>query len=171
VELRVPESALVLLIGPSGSGKSRFARRHFRATEVLSSDACRAMICDDENDQSVTRQAFELLHFILRRRLRAGRLTVVDATNVQAMAREPLLRIASRHRCPAVAIVFDLPESLCRERDRQRRGRRVGPEVIRKQMAEMHAGLAALGNEGFDHVFRLASAEDVAAATVVRGAP
>jgi protein phosphatase len=87
------------------------------------------------------------------------------------MAREPLLRIASRHRCPAVAIVFDLPASLCREHDQQRRDRQVGPEVIRKQMAEMHASLPALEDEGFERVFRLASAEDVAAATVVRETP
>ena len=88
MQIDVPNLSLIVLIGPSGSGKSTFARRHFRPTEILSSDACRGMVCDDENDQAVTHQAFDVLHFIARKRLALGRLTVVDATNVQPEARK-----------------------------------------------------------------------------------
>src|SRR5438477_562349 len=90
-ELKIPNMSLVVLIGASGSGKSTFARTHFRPTEVLSSDACRGMVADDENDQSATTEAFDILHYIAAKRLAAGRLTVVDATNVQSAARKPLV--------------------------------------------------------------------------------
>src|SRR5690348_13599027 len=97
--LRIPALSLVALIGPSGAGKSSFARKHFRPTEVLSSDFCRGLVADDETDQSATPDAFEVLHFIAAKRLAAGRLTVVDATNVQPEARQPLVALARRYHC------------------------------------------------------------------------
>src|SRR5262245_16944986 len=119
-KLTIPDLSLVVLIGPSGSGKSTFARKHFKPTEVLSSDACRGLVCDDETDQAATNAAFEVLHFIAARRLASGRLTVIDATNVQGDARKPLLALARQYYCLAVAVVFDLPEAVCLERNRQR---------------------------------------------------
>jgi predicted kinase len=83
MHITIPKLSLVVLIGPSGSGKSTFARKHFLPTEILSSDACRAMVSDDENNQEVTNDAFEVLHFVAARRLALGRLTVIDAANVQ----------------------------------------------------------------------------------------
>src|SRR5262249_6610702 len=94
MKIEIPELSLVTLIGASGCGKYTFARAHFKSTEVLSSDFCRGMVSDDENDQSATNDAFEVLHFVARKRLKAGRLTVVDATNVQPEARKPLVELA-----------------------------------------------------------------------------
>ncbi len=113
--LSIPKLSLVVLIGPSGSGKSTFARKHFLPSEVLSSDYCRALVSDDENDQAATGDAFEALHFLAAKRLARGRLTVVDATNVQREARTPLVHLARQNHCLPVAIVFDLPEALCHE--------------------------------------------------------
>src|SRR4051794_37575761 len=110
MRITLPNLSLVVLIGPSGSGKSTFARKHFRPTEVLSSDACRAMVSDDENNQSVTRDAFEVLRFVAGKRLALGRLTVIDATNVQPEARRPLVELARQYHCLPVAIVLDMPE-------------------------------------------------------------
>ena len=118
MHIKIPDLSLVVLIGPSGSGKSTFARKHFRPTEVLSSDACRAMVSDDENDQTITKDAFELLQFIAGKRLALGRLTVVDATNVQSEARKPYVELARQYHCLPVAIVLDLPEAICQERNR-----------------------------------------------------
>src|SRR5213592_2075744 len=123
MKLTIPELSLVVLIGPSGSGKSSFARKHFKPTEVLSSDFCRGLVSDDENSQAATKDAFEVLHFIAAKRLAAGKLTVVDATNVQTEARKPLLALAREYHCLAVAIVLDLPEVVCRERNRERADR------------------------------------------------
>jgi protein phosphatase len=109
MQLTIPELALVVLIGPSGAGKSTFARRHFKPTEILSSDFCRGLVRDDENDQSATEDAFAVLHFVAGKRLAAGRLTVVDATNVQPESRQPLVTLARQYHCLPVAIVFDLP--------------------------------------------------------------
>ena len=101
MHLTIPEFALVVLIGPSGSGKSTFARKHFKETEMLSSDACRGWVMDDENSLAATNDAFEVLHFIARKRLQNMRLTVIDATNVQASARKPLLALAKEYHCLA----------------------------------------------------------------------
>jgi protein phosphatase len=168
MSIEIPRLSLVVLIGPSGSGKSTFARKHFLPTEVLSSDACRAMVSDDENDQTVTNEAFRLLHGIARERLALGRLTVVDATNVQTEARKPLVALAREFHVLPVAIVFDLPEKVCQERNRQRSDRNFGPHVIRQQRTQMRRGLRDLRREGFRHTFVLTSPEEVGAATVTR---
>lgn len=108
MNITIPELSLVVLIGTSGSGKSTFARQHFLPTEVLSSDFCRALVSDDENNQAATKDAFSVLNFIASKRLAAGRLTVIDATNVQPEARKPLVELARQYHCLPVAIVFDI---------------------------------------------------------------
>ncbi|HXH02701.1 MAG TPA: AAA family ATPase [Candidatus Competibacteraceae bacterium] len=166
--LILPDLALILLIGPAGAGKSTFARRHFRPTEVVSSDACRAWVRDDEGDQAATGDAFEVLHLIVAKRLAAGRLTVVDATNVQREARRPLLALARRHHCPTVAIVFDLPEAECQARNRARPERQVTAAVVREQHRQLQRTLAGLRQEGLRAVHVLRSAAAVEMATVER---
>ena len=96
-DLGIPELSLVALVGVSGSGKSTFARAHFRPTEVISSDFCRGLVSDDENDQAAAPDAFDVLHYIAGKRLARGRLTVVDATNVQPEARRALVALAREH--------------------------------------------------------------------------
>ena len=168
MKLTIPELALVVLIGPSGSGKSTFGRKHFKPTEVLSSDYCRGLVSDDENNQAATTAAFEVLHFIGAKRLAAGKLTVVDATNVQPEARKPLVALAREYHCLPVAIIFDLPEQVCQERNRSRPDRSFGPHVIRQQAQQMRRSLRGLQREGFRHVFVLHSPEEVEAAEVER---
>src|SRR5437763_10878481 len=135
--LVIPELSLIVLVGPSGSGKSTFARKHFKPTEILSSDFCRGLVSDDENDQAATKDAFEVLHFIAAKRLAVGRLTVVDATNVQPEARQPLVALAREYHVLPVAIVFDLPEKLCQARNQQRPDRNFGPHVVRQQAQQL----------------------------------
>src|SRR5271156_6809746 len=159
--IEIPNLSLVVLIGPSGSGKSTFARRHFLPTEILSSDACRAMVSDDENNQAATKDAFDVLRFIAGQRLALGRLTVIDATNVQPEARKPLVHLARQYHCLPVAIVLNLPERLCQERNRSREERNFGPHVVRQQVAQLRRSLRGLGREGFRHVFVLDSPEEV----------
>ncbi len=156
----IPESALVVLVGPSGSGKTTFARKHFTPTQVVSSDACRAMVADDEANQAATVAAFTVVHCIVEQRLRAGRLTVVDATNVQAKARRPLLELAERYHRPKVAILFDLPPAVCKERNHQRRDRVVDDFVVDRQRAQAPVSADVLQNEGFDPVIVLHSPEE-----------
>src|SRR5262245_56965574 len=128
--LDIPEHSLVLLIGVTGAGKSTFARQHFAPTQVLSSDAFRAMVADDENDQSACAAAFDALHHVAGLRLKAGRLTVIDATNVQSHARAALVRVAREHDVLPVAIVFDVPEELCWARTQNRPDRDFGRAVV-----------------------------------------
>ena len=164
----VPELSLVVLIGASGSGKSSFARKHFKPTEVLSSDYCRGLVSDDENSQAATNDAFEVLHFIAAKRLAAGKLVVVDATNVQSESRKPLVELAREFHCLPVAIVLNLPERLCHDRNQGRADRDFGPHVIRQQTQQLRRSLRGLEREGFRHVFILDSAENVDAATIER---
>src|SRR3954467_4919600 len=137
MKITIPKLSLVVLIGPSGSGKSTFARKHFRPTEVLSSDACRAMLSDDENNQAVTGEAFALLHYIAAQRLALGRLAVIDATSVQPESRAPLVALARKYHCLPVAVVLNMPEEVCQERNRSRSDRAFGPHVIRGSAAGM----------------------------------
>jgi protein phosphatase len=153
--LRIPDPSLVLLIGSAGAGKSTFAARHFRPTEIVSSDRCRAMICDDESDQSVNGAAFSLLHHIVRTRLSLGRLTVVDATNLQTRARRPLLRLARAFQIPIVAIVFRIAPETCRTRNLARSHRQVSEEAIEQHAQELARALAQLGREGYRRVYVL----------------
>ncbi len=168
MHITIPNLSLVVLIGPSGSGKSTFARKHFLPTEVLSSDACRGMVSDDENNQNVSKEAFEVLHFIAAKRLALGRLTVIDATNVQMEARKPLVVLARQYHCLPIAIVLNVPEKFCQERNRLRDERNFGPHVVRQQSAQLRRSLRGLGREGFRQVFVLESPEEVDAATVER---
>lgn len=166
MKLPIPELSLVLLIGASGSGKSTFARKHFKATEVLSSDFFRGLVSDDENDQNATKDAFEALHFVAAKRLAAGKLTVVDATNVQVEARKPLIALAREYHCFPVAIVFNLPEKLCQERNSHRLDRDFGPHVVRQQSSQLRRSLGGLRREGFHTSFVLHSPEQIDAVEV-----
>jgi protein phosphatase len=170
VIIALPPDAVVLLVGPSGAGKSTFAARHFASTEILSSDAMRAMVADDPMDQAATDAAFELLHTVLAMRLSMRRLSVVDATNVEGWARERLLAAARRARRPAHAIVFDLPLEVCLRRNLARDDPRPAA-AIRRQHRWMTRSIPSLANEGLDGVWRLVSEGEVAAAQISRVAP
>jgi protein phosphatase len=168
MNIKIPELSLVTLIGASGSGKSSFARRHFLPTEVLSSDFCRGLVSDDENDQAATNDAFDVLHYIAAKRLAAGKLVVVDATNVQPEARRPLVALAREYHCLPVAVVLDMPERLCQERNETRPDRDFGPHVVRNHVRQLRQSLRGLEREGFRHVFVLNSPEQVETAVVTR---
>lgn len=166
--LAIPRLALVLLVGPSGCGKSTFARRHFKATEVVSSDACRAMVADDEADQSASGAAFEVLHLIVEKRLSRARLTVVDATMLGPTARQPLLRIARRCHVPVIAIVLAPPLEECLANNRARSARVVAEEVVVRQYALLDETVAALSREDVRDVYLLRTRADVDAVRVSR---
>ena len=168
MNITIPELSLVVLIGPSGCGKSSFARAQFKPTEVLSSDFCRGLVSDDENAQAATKDAFEVLHFVARKRLAGGRLTVVDATNVQPEARKPLVALAREFHVLPVAIVLNLPEKLCHERNQNRPDRQFGPHVVRNQSQQLRRSLRGLEREGFRHVFTLSTPEEVSTVSIVR---
>lgn len=166
--LPVPDLSLVVLVGATGSGKSTFAREHFKPTEVLSSDYCRGLVADDENDQSASKAAFDVLHYIAGKRLEAGRLTVVDATSVQPEARRQLVELARRYDVLPVAIVLDLPEEVCAERNAARPDRAGLPRaVIQRHRRDLRRSLRGLEREGFRKVHVLRSVDEVEAAEVV----
>jgi protein phosphatase len=168
MNITLPDPSLVLLIGISGSGKSTFARQHFAPTEIISSDHCRALVSDDENDQSVNQEAFEILHLITAKRLAHHRLTVIDATNVQAMARATLRQLAHAHQIPAVAIVFNFDLAICLQRNAQRVQRVVDRAVIVQQYTDLQEALKSLPDEGFHAIYILPSSLDFAATTIQR---
>ena len=166
--IEVPEVGLVVLCGASGSGKSTFARRHFAPTEIVSSDQCRALVGDDETDQSVTAAAFELLHAIVEKRLEIGRLTVVDATNARPDDRKPVVELARRWDVLATAIVFDLSLAVCLEHNRQRSDRRTPPHAVKRQHDTLRRGAKRLRKERFTRVYTLGSTEELDSVEVAR---
>lgn len=168
MKLTIPELSLIVLIGASGSGKSTFARQHFQPFEVLSSDFCRGLVSNEENNQSATKDAFEVLRFIADKRLAAGKLTVIDATNVQMEDRKPLLQMARQYHSFAIAIVLDLPEELCHERNQLRSDRQFGSHVVRRHTQMLRRSLRGLEKEGFRYVYILNSLEEIASVEIER---
>lgn len=168
MRLTLPDFALVLLIGVSGSGKSTFARRHFAATEIVSSDACRGMVADDENDQCATPDAFALVHALLDLRLKRRRFCVVDATNLYSEDRLSLRLLGKRHYAPVVAIVLDPGSDVCIARDARRRERTVGADVITAQHQALVQTLRSLPGEGFRAIHVLGSEQEIADVTFGR---
>ncbi|MET7979692.1 polynucleotide kinase-phosphatase [Streptomyces mirabilis] len=165
--LPVTDLSLVVLIGASGSGKSTFARRHFKPTEVISSDFCRGLVADDENDQSASGDAFDVLHYIAGKRLAAGRRTVVDATNVQQESRRQLIELAKKHDVLPIAIVLDVPEEVCAERNASRTDRADMPRrVIQRHIRELRRSLRHLEREGFRKVHVLRGVAEIESAEV-----
>ncbi len=137
----IADDALVLLVGAAGSGKSSLAARLFRPESVLSSDAIRAELTGDDSNQAVTPRAFRILHERAERRLGAGRLTVIDATNIGAFARQPLTRQAAAHRRPVIVLVLDLPAEVCLARNARRAGRVVPEAAVQRQLANLRREL------------------------------
>ncbi|QIY74050.1 polynucleotide kinase-phosphatase [Streptomyces sp. RLB1-33] len=165
--LPVTDLSLVVLIGASGSGKSTFAHRHFKPTEVISSDFCRGLVADDENDQSASGDAFDVLHYIAGKRLAAGRRTVVDATNVQQESRRQLIELAKKHDVLPIAIVLDVPEEVCAERNASRTDRADMPRrVIQRHIRELRRSLRHLEREGFRKVHVLRGVAEIESAEV-----
>ncbi|MFN8526392.1 MAG: polynucleotide kinase-phosphatase [Chloroflexota bacterium] len=168
MNIAVPNLSLVVLIGASGAGKSTFARKHFGPTESLSSDCFRGLVSNDETSQAATADAFDVLHYVARKRLAAGHLTVVDATNVQPDARKSLIGLARDANVPAVAIVLNVPEKVCLERNSTRPERDFGPQVVKRHVQQLRRSLGNLRKEGFQEVFVLDSPESVDASTIER---
>ena len=160
MEIRIPKTALVLLVGASGSGKSSFAKKHFAQYEIVSSDACRGIVSNDENNQAASNDAFELFYYIISMRLKKGLLTVADATNIQPDARKKLISIARSFHVLPVAIVFDMPQELCETRNQQRTDRNVPPHVIRRQLQDLKRSLKSIKKEGFKKLYTFRSEEE-----------
>ncbi|AEF80517.1 polynucleotide kinase-phosphatase [Leadbettera azotonutricia] len=168
LQLIIPELCVVALVGASGSGKSTFARTHFKPTEVLSSDYFRGLVSDDETDQNATPAAFDSLYYVARKRLDAGKLTVIDATNVQKKSREALINLAREQNLLAAAIVFDMGESICLERNKARTDRNFGAHVVRGHIRELKRSIRSLQKEGFRYVYVLSTPEEAETAEIVR---
>ncbi|MDR0464903.1 MAG: polynucleotide kinase-phosphatase [Treponema sp.] len=168
MRIEIPELCVVALVGVSSSGKSTFSKTHFKSTEVLSSDYFRALLSDDENNQTVTSKAFETLYYVASKRLELGKLTVIDATNVQKHARAGVLRIAREQNCLSAAIVLDIPEKIIKERNAARPDRNLNWNIIARQSGELRKSVKQLQKEGFRHVYILSGEGEVANAEIVR---
>lgn len=171
MKIEIPKTGLVLLVGPSGSGKSTFAKKRFLPTEIVSSDHCRAMICDDENNQKASGAAFGLLFHITKKRLEWGRLTVIDATNVKREDRRQLIKMAKKYYVGSYALILEVPLNECLRRNEMRESRRVPVDVIKRQYEEMERGLKQIEKEGFRRVFTLSGAQEVENAEIVKIEP
>jgi protein phosphatase len=168
MKMIIPELSLVTLIGASGSGKSTFARTHFLPTEIISSDVCRGLVSDDETNQAATQDAFDVLHYIGGKRLNRGQLTVIDATNTQPADRKHLIQLAREHHCLPIAIVLNLPEEVCRDRNKARADRQFGEHVVKRHVQNIRRSLKGLQKEGFRQVYILNSLEQIAAVEIER---
>jgi len=167
-DLDIPDFSLVVLIGSTGSGKSTFAAKHFLPTEIVSSDRCRGLVSDDEANQDVSADAFELMRDIIGKRLKHRKLAVVDATNVRAADRKAWIELARKWHALPVAIVLDPGVDICVARNAARPDRPFGAGVAQRMTSEIRKGLGGLQREGFRQVWKLASEAGIDAAKVSR---
>lgn len=166
--IEIPEFCLVALIGGTSSGKSSFAKKHFLPTEILSSDFFRGMVCDDENSQSVSGEAFDLLYYAANKRLNLMKLTVIDATNIQQNARKQVIDLAREQNVHAAAIVLNLPEDIMQERNKNRPDRNFPERVIRQHCRDVKKSIKGLKREGFRFVYVINSLEQLENVEIVR---
>ena len=166
--ITIPELSLVLLIGASSAGKSTFARRHFKSTEILSSDFCRGLVSDNENDMNATEAAFDVLRYIAVKRLAARRLVVVDATNLKPEDRKPFVDLAREYHVLPVAIVLEPPQKVCTARNQVRSDRHLPRSVIRQHIQQLRRSVRRLGKEGFRYIYRLGSEEEIDSVRIER---
>ena len=156
--IRLLRPSIVVLCGPAACGKTTFAEKHFRPTQVISSDRARAWVCDDERDQRFNAQAFALVHFLVEQRLLANRLCVVDSTALTSQARKELLDLAKKYQVPTTLLLFHVPLETCVERD-QHRERSVGRVVVERQFKAFEEAQAAIAQEGFTQVVGISNEE------------
>jgi protein phosphatase len=168
MRIEIPKLSVVALVGASGSGKSTFASRFFKPTEIMSSDFFRAMVSDDETDQGSTKDAFDALYYVAEKRLSAGKLVVIDATNVQKDARNAVLELAHRQDVHAIAIVLDFPEELCQKRNKTNPARDYPPRVIHNQTRALRKSLKYMRKDGFRCVYVLKSPEEIETLEIAR---
>ncbi len=164
-KIHLPELSLVVLIGATGSGKSSFAKKHFKATEIVSSDICRGLVSNDENSQAASADAFALARYITGLRLKNGLLTVIDATNVQEEARKDWVKLAREYHCLPTAIILNMPEKVCVERNAGRPDRNMGAHVIPQHISQLRRSFRKLKHEGFRQIIELRTPEEVDAIT------
>lgn len=167
IEIALPRSCLLVLSGIPASGKSTFAARHFDQSEIVSSDGCRAVICDDPHNQAASRDAFALMYEIIAARMKFDRFCVADATHLTHESRARLLSLCKRYNYPAYLIVFDVPPEECKRRDAAREGRRVGSDVIDYHAGRYVCDVHRFRDEGFREIWVLHE-DQVERVTVVR---
>ena len=153
-QIVIPRNTLIVLCGPAACGKSTWAANHFSPTQIVSSDDCRARIADDPGDQSVSRHAFDLMYYILEKRLMLGRLAVADATNLRREHRSTLRRVAARFQFNTAVIAFHIPVETCLKRNAARE-RRVPEEALLNQYELLEETLGTIANERFTYVHLL----------------
>ncbi len=171
MKIQIPELSLVVMVGASGSGKSTFARQWFKAAEVVSSDTCREIVSNDENSLDASEDAFDLLHYIVGKRLKRGLLTVVDATNVRPEDRKKLVALAREYHVLPAAIVLNMSERICLDRNQRRTDRSLAPHVVTTQISLLKRGISKLREDGFRKVFELRGEEQAAAITSIEREP
>ena len=167
-KITIPEVCVVAMIGGTSSGKTSFAHRFFKDTEVLSSDFFRGMVCDDENDQNISGDAFDLLFYAANKRLNNMKLTVIDATNLQQTARKQVIDLARKQNLHAAAIVLNIPEEIMQERNKARADRGFPERVIRQHARETQRCIRGLKREGFRFVYVINSLEQLENTEIIR---
>ena len=154
----IPDPALVVLVGPAGSGKSAWAAGRYAPREVVSSDQLRAVVGSGEHDLDASDDAFALLDQIVAARAGRGLTTVIDTLGLDQARRRGYLELARRHGLPRVVVLFQTDPAECRRRNRARE-RAVPAAALDAQLRRMRDAVADVAGEGWDLVLSAETAQ------------
>ncbi|HEX2900398.1 MAG TPA: polynucleotide kinase-phosphatase, partial [Bacteroidia bacterium] len=168
MEIKLPDFVLVLLVGPSGSGKSHFAETHFPAAEVIAQRQFEAMLSDDGSDEALHEETLKLMHQAIELRLKYKKACVVDAPLLTQDSRKELRRLSKKYHCKAVAIVFQIPAQVCITRNAKRSDGDPGAQLVRSQMGKMERIGKDLEEEGFKSQFLIGPEQDASSIFLTR---
>jgi predicted kinase len=116
----IEEPFVVVLVGAAGSGKSTWAARRFRRTEIVSSDDLRAVVGTGDADLDTTADAFAALDLIVAARVKRRLTTVIDTLGLDPVRRRGYLELARAGGMPALVVLLETDAALCRARNRAR---------------------------------------------------
>lgn len=151
--ITIPKPSLVILVGPSCSGKTTFSKKYFEDDEIISMDL------NNQGNKKAKENSIDILYNQISKKLEIGKIVVLDSSNLIESTRKVLLRFANEFHILPIAIVFNISEKECLKRNESKGI--VSDCLIKAQMTYLNKTLKTIEKEGFSKVYILNDTKDI----------